>query len=106
MSASSPKLQYHLSPKMLSEFCQRHHIQRLAVFGSVLRYDFGPTSDIDFLVEFDPGHLPGLIRLAGMELELSELIGRKADLRTPQDLSRYFRDDVVTSAVVQYERIN
>jgi len=82
-------------------FCRKHHIAKLSVFGSALTEDFGPTSDVDFLVEFEPGHVPGLIRLAGMERELSELIGRKADLRTPQDLSRYFRDEVVAAAVVQ-----
>lgn len=106
MKASHASLQYPLPQAALTEFCQRHHINWLAVFGSVLRDDFTPGSDIDFLVEFEPGHVPGLIRLAGMELELSELIGRKADLRTPQDLSRYFRDEVVASAVVQYERAN
>jgi predicted nucleotidyltransferase len=92
-------------PKVaLTQFCQRHHIRKLSVFGSVLRDDFRPDSDVDFLVEFEPEHAPGLIRLAGMELELSSLIQRKADLRTPQDLSRYFRDDVLQSAVVQYEQ--
>ncbi len=87
----------------LAQFCQRHHIRKLSVFGSVLRDDFQPDSDVDFLVEFQPEYTPGLIRLAGMELELSKLIQRKADLRTPQDLSRYFRDDVLQSAIVQYE---
>ncbi|MEO0532553.1 MAG: nucleotidyltransferase family protein [Cyanobacteria bacterium P01_A01_bin.123] len=87
----------------LVDFCHRHHIRKLAIFGSVLRDDFGPNSDVDFLVEFDPKHIPGLIRLAGMELELSNLIQRKADLRTPKDLSRYFRDEVLQTAVVQYD---
>ena len=86
----------------LAEFCRRNHIRRLALFGSVQRGDYRPDSDIDFLVEFDPRHVPGLIRLAGMEIELSELLGRKADLRTPQDLSRYFREEVYNSAEVQY----
>ena len=92
-------------PKVpLAQFCQRHHIRRLSVFGSVLREDFHPGSDVDFLVEFEPDHTPGLIRLAGIELELSELIQRKADLRTPRDLSRYFRDEVLQSAIVQYDQ--
>lgn len=89
----------------LTQFCQRHHIRKLLIFGSVLREDFCSDSDVDFLVEFEPDHTPGLIRLTGMELELSELIQRKADLRTPQDLSRYFRDDVLQNAIVQYEQI-
>jgi predicted nucleotidyltransferase len=71
-------------------------------FGSALRDDFTPASDVDVLVEFDPLHIPGLIRLAGMEIELSEIIGRKVDLRTAQDLSRHFRQEVVESAELQY----
>ena len=106
MTTSTSNLQYPLSQQTLAEFCQQHHIQRLAVFGSVLRNDFREESDIDFLVEFEPNHIPGLIRLAGIESELSERIGRKADLRTAQDLSRYFRDKVVASAVVQYDQAN
>ena len=106
MKPSSVDLRYSLPQKAIAEFCRCHSIQRLAAFGSVLRHDFGPESDVDFLVEFEPNHIPGLIRLAGMELELSELIGCKADLRTAQDLSRYFRDEVVAPAVVQYDRAN
>jgi uncharacterized protein len=87
----------------LAEFCRKYHIRKLALFGSVLRDDFRPDSDIDVLVEFEPGHVPGFIRLAGMEFELSALLdGRKVDMRTPEDLSRYFRDEVVASAEVQY----
>ena len=88
----------------IGAFCRKHHIAKLSVFGSALTEDFGPDSDVDFLVEFAPGHVPGLIRLAGMERELSGLIGRKADLRTAGDLSRYFRDEVVAGAVEQYAR--
>ena len=88
----------------LAAFCQRHHIQKLSLFGSVLRDDFRPDSDVDVLVEFEPGQRVGLIRLAGMELELSELLGRKVDLRTPADLSRYFRQTVLDSAAVQYAK--
>ena len=88
---------------LIEEFCRNHHIRKLSVFGSYLREDFGPESDIDFLVEFDPEHIPGLLRIAGMERELSELLGgRKVDLRTARDLSKYFRDQVVASAEVQY----
>ena len=86
----------------IAEFCRRNHIRRLSLFGSVLRGDFRPDSDIDFLVEFDPDHIPGLIKLAGIEMELSELLGRKVDLRTPQDLSRYFMEGVCHSAEVHY----
>ena len=86
----------------IADFCRRHHIRKLSFFGSVLRDDFRPESDVDVLVEFEPGEVVGLIRLAGMELELSEILGRKVDLRTPADLSRYFRDEVLQSAEVQY----
>jgi predicted nucleotidyltransferase len=88
---------------ILADFCRRHFIQRLALFGSTQIGRQRPDSDVDLLVEFEPGHEPGLIALAGMELELSALLGgRKVDLRTPQDLSRYFRDEVVAAAEVQY----
>ncbi|MCD6335907.1 MAG: nucleotidyltransferase family protein [Candidatus Latescibacteria bacterium] len=87
------------------DFCHRNHIRKLALFGSVLREDFRPDSDVDVLVEFEAGHVPGFFRLASMERELSPLLGgRKADVRTPQDLSRYFRDEVVASAEVQYAK--
>lgn len=89
----------------IAEFCRRNHIRRLSLFGSALRGELRPESDIDLLVEFDPAHTPGLIRLAGMEIELSEILGRKADIRTPNDLSRYFRKDVVDSARLQYAEI-
>ena len=83
----------------LAEFCRANHIRKLCLFGSVLRDDFAPESDVDLLVEFDPGKVPGLIRLSGMELDLSPLFdGRKVDLRTAEDLSRYFRDQVVATA--------
>jgi predicted nucleotidyltransferase len=79
----------------IEEFCKRHHIRKLSLFGSVLRDDFTPESDLDILVEFDPAHIPGLIRLAGMEIELAEILGRKVDMRTAQDLSPYFREEVI-----------
>lgn len=86
----------------IADFCRNNHIRKLSLFGSVLHGDFGPESDIDFLVEFDIAHVPGFITLAGLEIELSEIVGRKVDLRTPQELSRYFRQEVVDSAEVQY----
>jgi predicted nucleotidyltransferase len=90
--------------KMLEEFCRRHRIRKLAFFGSVLRDDFGPTSDVDVLVEFEPGARVGLIRLASIENELSELLGRKVDLNTPGCLSPYFRDEVLQEAEVVHEQ--
>jgi len=90
-------------PERLGEFCRGHHIRRLALFGSVLRDDFDADSDVDVLVEFEAGHVPGLLRLARIQRELSGLFGgRKVDLRTAEDLSRYFREDVVASAEVVY----
>jgi uncharacterized protein len=88
----------------LKEFCERNHIRKLSLFGSVLTTRFRPDSDLDMLVEFDPNHVPGLLTLAGMEIELSEKLGRKVDLRTAEDLSRYFRAEVISSALPQYER--
>lgn len=86
----------------LAAFCRRHHISKLAFFGSVLRHDFRPESDIDVLVWFEPEHVPGMFELVAMETELADLLGRKVDLRTPEDLSHLFREDVVSHAEVQY----
>ena len=86
----------------LAEFCKRNHIRKLSLFGSAIRDDFGSDSDLDVLVDFEPTRTPGLIKLAGMEIELSEIFGRKVDLRTAEDLSKYFRQEVVKSAEVQY----
>ena len=97
-----PQSQVKLSSDQLKEYCKKNGIKKLSLFGSVLREDFGPNSDVDVLVEFSPETRVGFIRLAGMEKELSALIGRKVDLRTPAELSRYFRDDVLRSAEVQY----
>jgi predicted nucleotidyltransferase len=83
------------------DFCRRHHIRSLALFGSVLRNDFGPDSDVDVLVEFESDHIPGF-GFFGMEEELSELFGRKVELHTPNFLSRYFRDKVRAEAETQY----
>ena len=86
----------------VADFCRRNHIRKLALFGSVLREDFRPDSDVDVLVEFQPGARVGLLALAGMELELSALVGRRVDLNTEGFLSRYFRDEVLKEAEVQY----
>jgi predicted nucleotidyltransferase len=85
----------------IAEFCGQHHVRRLALFGSILRTDFGPESDIDVLVEFKPGHTPGF-GFIGLQDELSRLLGRKVDLNTPQSLSAYFRDKVLAEAEVIY----
>ena len=86
----------------LAVFCRKHRVRKLALFGSVLRDDFRPDSDVDVLVEFEPGARAGFLKLAGMELELGAMLGRKVDLRTPGELSRYFRDEVLASAEVQF----
>ena len=96
---------YHgveISKDRIAEFCRKNQVRKLSLFGSILRENFRPESDIDMLVEFQPGHRIGLIALAGLELELSEMLGRKVDLRTPAELSRYFRDEVIKTAEVQY----
>lgn len=88
---------------LLGELCRRHSIRRLSLFGSILKGAERPDSDVDLLVEFEPGSEPGLLALAGIEAELSALLGgRRVDLRTPQDLSRHFRDEIVRTAAVQY----
>jgi predicted nucleotidyltransferase len=87
----------------LARLCRRHHISRLSLFGSVLKGEDRPDSDVDLLVEFEPGASPGLLGLAAIEAELTALLGdRRVDLRTAQDLSRHFRAEVVRSAEVQY----
>lgn len=88
--------------EMLAKFCREHGIRRLSVFGSALGNDFREDSDVDLLVEFKPDRIPGLFGIAGMEKELSEILGRKVDLRTPGDLSRYFREKVLAEAEVLY----
>ena len=89
--------------EQISDFCKRNHIKKLALFGSILRDDFRPDSDIDVLVTFDRSVPIGLFEIIGMEMELTEMIGRKVDLRTPNELSDYFRDEVLSEAEVQYE---
>ena len=82
----------------IAEFCKRNRVRRLSLFGSVLREDFTPTSDIDVLVEFEPGNRIGFFGFQGLEDELSVLLGRRVDLNTPNSLSRYFRDQVLRDA--------
>ncbi len=98
--------QVSLSKEGLAAFCQEHGIKRLAMFGSVLRDDFGPESDVDVLVEFEPDRIPGLFGLAGMELELSELFGREVDLVTREEVedSRNYirRKSILASTEVVY----
>lgn len=97
MTPSSP------AADTLAEFCRRHHVRRLSLFGSVLKGGAREDSDVDLLVEFEPGKTPGLIALSAMEQELSSLYGgRKVDLRTANDLSRHFREEVVRSARLEY----
>jgi predicted nucleotidyltransferase len=87
----------------LGEYCRQRHIARLSFFGSVLRHDFSDHSDVDVLVDFEIGHTPGFLQVAQIERELSSLLdNRRVDLRTLQDLSRYFRKEVLASAEVQY----
>ena len=84
------------------EFCRRNHVCRLSFFGSVLRDDFGPASDVDVLVEFEPEATVGYFSMSRMEQELTDLFGRQVDMRTPKELSRYFRDQVVADAQEEY----
>ncbi len=99
------KIQIKIPKKEIAEFCEQNHIKRLSLFGSILSDDFTADSDIDILVEFETGKGPGYFGLAHMQQELSKILeGRKVDLRTPMELSRYFRDEVVSSARVQYAK--
>ena len=97
------KLTDYIPRAELETFCRKNHITKMSLFGSALRDALEPGSDIDILVEFDKNHMPGLFDISRMEIELSETIGHKVDLRTPEDLSKYFRDEVVKSAEVHYE---
>lgn len=97
--------QLPLDDTTLARFCERHHIRRLALFGSQLKGTAHPDSDIDLLVEFEPDQVPGLLALASMELELADLLGgQRVDLRTAEDLSHAFRAEVLRTAEVQYAR--
>ena len=97
-------VQIEISKDRIAEFCRLNHIRRLALFGSVLRDDFGPDSDVDVLVEFEPGVRVGMITLAGFEIDLSRLLGRRVEMHTTKGLDPHFRDDVLDLAEVQYEQ--
>ena len=89
--------------EILEQFCRKNRIRKLSLFGSVLRNDFRQESDIDVLVEFEKDAVPSLLGISRMERELSQIFGgRKIDLRTPEDLSKYFRQQVLSTAAVQY----
>jgi hypothetical protein len=95
---------YHdieIAPGPIADFCQRHHVRRLSLFGSILRDDFRPDSDVDVLVEFEPGRTPGFA-FFGMQEELSALLGREVDLNTPGFLSEHFRREVLRQAEPLY----
>jgi predicted nucleotidyltransferase len=94
-------MRIHIDEAKLAEFCKRNHIRKLALFGSVLRDDFTPDSDVDVLVEFTPGHTPGFAFFS-MQEELSQMLGRRVDLNTPGWISRHFRDRVINEAEVHY----
>jgi len=96
------KARIDIPKERIAEFCRTNRIRRLALFGSVLRDDFGPDSDVDVLVEFEPDARVGL-RFFGLEIELSEILGRKVDLNTPGFISDYFLDEVLAEAEVQYD---
>ena len=98
----SDRIELSIPRDQIADFCRRHHIRRLAWFGSVLRDDFTPESDVDALVEFEPGKTPGY-RLFSIGDELSRILHRKVDLNTPQCLSRYFRDEVLAEAEVLFD---
>jgi uncharacterized protein len=98
-------MKYHdveIPGRTIEEFCRRNHIRRLALFGSILREDFGPKSDVDLLVIFEPGTTPGF-GFIGIQDELSEILGRPVDLQTPASLSKYFRDKVLHEAEAVYD---
>ena len=103
MEAAKTVLAIDIPEKQIKEFCRRNGIRKLSIFGSVLRDDFNPESDVDILVEFDDDATPGFFRLMRMQDELTRILGKDVDLRTPKDLSKYFRDDVINNAVVQYD---
>lgn len=103
LKAPMEQLKVKIPIGRVKAFCRRHHIRRLALFGSVLREDFRPHSDIDVLVEFEPDHIPGLAFFA-MQDELSQILGRQVDLNTPHFISPDFRDQVRQEAEVIYDQ--
>jgi uncharacterized protein len=103
LTVASPRMPHRIEfdRQRLGDLCRRRHVRRLALFGSVLRDDFGPASDVDVLVEFEPGYVPGFAFFE-LEEELTALIGRRVDLHTPGSVSRYFRERVLREAQNQY----
>lgn len=97
-------MKIHIPQEAVAAFCRRNGIRHLSLFGSVLREDFRPDSDIDMLVDFEPEARVGLIGLAKMEIELSQLLNRQVELHTPKGLNPAFRDEVLRVAQVQYEQ--
>ena len=98
---STSRVRIPVPREQIADFCRRHHIRRLALFGSILRDDFTPESDVDVLVEFEPGQTPGFAFFS-MEEELAAILGRRVDLNTPKSLSKYFRDEVLAEAEELY----
>ena len=96
------KAKIKVPKEKIAEFCRKHHIRKLALFGSILREDFGPDSDLDVLVEFEPGRVPGLAFFR-IQRELAEILGQKVDLNTLEDLSQYYRQEVLDEAEVQFD---
>ena len=96
-------LQQEISKENLAEFCRKNHIKKLSVFGSAIKGLLRPDSDIDLLVEFEQNHTPGLFSIVKMEIELTGMLGRKVDMRTLEDLSQYFRNEVTRNAELQYQ---
>lgn len=96
-------IEQKISKEKLADFCRSYCIRKLSIFGSSIRDELQPDSDIDILVEFEKDHIPGLFAIVRMEMELTEMLGRKVDLRTPEDLSKYFRDEVVRHAKLAYQ---
>ena len=104
MTSTLTQIAPFISDEAIETFCLHNHIRKLSLFGSVLTSRFRPESDVDVLVEFESGHSPGLFDFMRMKKELSNMLGREVDLRTPGDLSRRFRERVISGAVLQYER--
>ena len=98
------RIRINIPKEPLAQFCETYHVRRISLYGSALRDDFGPDSDIDILIDFEPGFKAGLLKMAHMENKLSDMLGRKVDLRTTGDLSRYFRQKVLESAEVEYAK--
>jgi predicted nucleotidyltransferase len=106
MTSGAPSVvdtRFPISKSQIADFCRRHHVRKLSLFGSSIRDDFGPQSDVDVLVEFEPDAKVGLFKLYDLELELSKILGgRRIDINTPKSLSKHFRDRVLAEAEVLY----